>query len=75
MEIYQNNRPFYRYGGHIEFIRFKEYYGMPREHSLRIYARVAGKKRTLMYISQEKGGHYYIQTRHNDIFFPITIFF
>ena len=22
-------RPFYRYGGHIEFIRFKEYYGMP----------------------------------------------
>ena len=26
------NRPFYRYGGHIEFIRFKEYYGMPRGH-------------------------------------------
>ena len=25
-----DNRPFYRYGGHIEFIRFKEYYGMPR---------------------------------------------
>ena len=24
------NRPFYRYGGHIEFIRFKEYYGMLR---------------------------------------------
>ena len=48
---------------------------MLRGHSLRIYARVAGKKRTLMYISQEKGGHYYIQTRHNDIFFPITIFF
>ena len=24
-----DNRPFYRYGGHIEFIRFKEYYGMP----------------------------------------------
>ena len=23
-------RPFYRYGGHIEFIGFKEYYGMPR---------------------------------------------
>ena len=21
--------PFYRYGGHIELIRFKEYYGMP----------------------------------------------
>ena len=24
------NRPFYRYGGHIELIRFKEYYRMPR---------------------------------------------
>ena len=27
-----NNRPFYRYGGHIELIRFKEYYRMPKEH-------------------------------------------
>ena len=26
------NRPFYRYGGHIELIRFKEYYRMPREN-------------------------------------------
>ena len=26
------NKPFYRYSGHIEFIRFKEYYGMPRGH-------------------------------------------
>ena len=24
--------PFYRYGGHIELIRFKEYYRMPRGH-------------------------------------------
>ena len=23
-------RPFYRYGGHIELIGFKEYYGVPR---------------------------------------------
>jgi len=28
-EFYEN-RPFYRYGGHIELIRFKEYYRMPR---------------------------------------------
>ena len=27
---FEINRPFYRYGGHIELIRFKEYYGMPR---------------------------------------------
>ena len=26
------NRPFYQYGGHIELIRFKEYYRMPRGH-------------------------------------------
>ena len=34
--IYRFNGPFYRYGGHIESIRFNEYYGMPRgdEHDL-----------------------------------------
>ena len=26
------NRPFYQYGGHIELIRFKEYYRMPKGH-------------------------------------------
>ena len=49
-------------------IRFKEYYGMPRGHSLRIYARSLGKKGTSEYISQEKGDHYDIQTRPNDLF-------
>ena len=29
---YYVNRPFYRYGGHIEVIQFKEYYRMPPEH-------------------------------------------
>ena len=67
------NRPFYQYGGHIEFIRFKEYYGMPRGHSLSIYVRFSGKKRTSLGIFREKGDHSYIQTRHNDLFFPITI--
>ena len=28
----QNNRPFYRYGGHIELIGFNDYYGMIRGH-------------------------------------------
>ena len=65
---------FYRYGGHIEFIRFKEYYGMPRGHSLSIYARFSGKKRTSMYISREKGDRYYIQRRHNDLFFSLQSF-
>ena len=38
-------------------------------HSLIIYARIWGKKRTSLYISREKGDHYYAQTRHNDLFF------
>ena len=36
------------------------------------YAHFSGKKRTSLYISREKGVHYYIQTRHNDLFFGIT---
>ena len=47
---------------------------MPRGHSPSIYARFSGKKITSMFISREKGDHYYIQTRRNDLFFPITIF-
>ena len=42
---------------------------MPREHSLSIYARFLGKKRTSLYISWEKGEHYYVQTWHNVFFF------
>ena len=41
---------------------------MPRGHPLSICARLSGKKKTLLYISREKGDHYYIQTRHNDLF-------
>ena len=66
-----SNRPFYRYGGHIEFIRFKEYHGMPRGHLLSIYAGFLGKMRTSMIVYRQKGDHYYIQTRHNDYFLPI----
>ena len=49
--------------------------GCPGGHSLSIYARFLGKKRTSLYISREKGDHYYIQTRHNDpFFFPLQSF-
>ena len=65
---------FDRYGDHIEFIRFKEYYGIPRGHSLSIYARFSGKKRTSMYSSPEKDEDDYIQTRHNDLFFRLQSF-
>ena len=59
----------------MEFTRFKEYYWMLRGHSLSIYARSSGKKRTSLYISQERGDHYYIQTRQNDLFCPLQSFF
>ena len=41
--------------------------------SLSIYARFSDKKRTSLYISREKDDHYYIQTRHNDLF-PLQSF-
>ena len=47
---------------------------MSKGHSLSFYARFSGKKRTLPYISREKGDHYYIQTRHNDLFFQYNPF-
>ena len=48
--------------------------GCPGGHSLSIYARFSGKKRTSMYISRQKGDHHYIQTRHNDLFFSLQLF-
>ena len=47
---------------------------MPRGHLLSIYADFSGKKRTSMYIFREKGDHYFIQTRHNDLFSHYDIF-
>ena len=32
------------------------------------------KKRISLYISRGKGDHYYIQTRHNDLYFPLHLF-
>ena len=63
------NDIFYRYGGHIELIRFNEYYGMPREHQHDPFSRlVSSFYGPSLYISREKGDHYYIQIRHNDLF-------
>ena len=43
-------------------------------HSLTIYAGFSGKNRTSMHISREKGDRYYIQRRHNDLFFSLHFF-
>ena len=52
----------------LNFNKFEKDYGMPRGHSLSIYVRFSGEKRTSLYISREKGNHYYIQTRHNSMY-------
>ena len=38
------NRLFYRYGGYIEFIRFKDYYGMPGGSTRLVFTRAFGQK-------------------------------
>ena len=70
----KRNRPFYRYGGHIEFIlRFKKYYGMPGG-TRSVFTRAFWAKRELHMISREKGDHYYFQTWHTIFFFPLQSF-
>ena len=45
------NRPFHRYGGHIEYIKFKEYYEMPRPGGVRsVFTRAFRAKRDLQCI-------------------------
>ena len=48
---------------------------MPMGHSLSIIsARLLGKKKTSLYISWDKGDHYYIQTQHNNVFSHYNLF-
>ena len=71
----KRNRPFYRYGGHIEFIlRFKKYYGMPGGHSLSIYARFLGKKRTSHDFSGKRRSLLLPNMAYYLFFFPLQSF-
>ena len=38
-----------------------------------VLAQYLRSQRTSLFTSREKGNHYYIQTSHDDLFFPITI--
>ena len=63
------NRPFYRYGGQIELVRFKEYYRMPRGcNNDRLFSEKCTVKDHISNTKLEKDDHYYIQTRHKDLF-------
>ena len=55
----------------LNLLDLRSIMGCPRGHWLSIYAHSSGKKRTSLHISWEKGDHYYIQTRHHDLFFPL----
>ena len=59
----KQNRPFYRYGDHIEFTRVKEYYGMPRGALTQYLRALFGQK--------ENFSVYFSGKRRS---FPITIF-
>ena len=54
----------------IELIRFKEYYGMlsGHEHDPLYSHSIRNNYGLSVYISREKGNHYYILTRHKDLF-------
>ena len=60
----------------LNLLHLSSIMGCPGGHSLSIYARFLGKKRTSVHISPQKGDHlYYIQARYTIFFVPITIFF
>ena len=74
--INKPSTPFYRYVGHVEFIRFKEYYGMPRGHSLSIFfgALFRQKEKFNVYFSGRRHSLLHPKTAQRS-FFPISIFF
>ena len=48
---------------------------MPRGAPAQYLREIFGQKKNFTVYSREKDDHYHIQKRHNDLFFPITIFF
>ena len=68
------NRPFCRYGGHIEFIRLKEYYGMPGG-TRSVFTRAFPAKIEIHCIFLGKKAIIITSKQGTTIFFPITIFF
>ena len=58
----------------LNLLDLRSIMGYPGGHLLSIYTRFSGKKRASLYISQEKGDHYYIQTRQNNLFSHYNLF-
>ena len=58
----------------LNLLYLRSIMGCPAALAQYIYARFSGKKRTSLFIPQERGDHYYIQTRHTDIFSHYNLF-
>ena len=69
----QNDRPFTDTATILNLLNLKSIMGCPGGLA-QYLVRISGKKRTSLYISREKGVHYYIQTRHNDLFSHYNLF-
>ena len=68
------NRLFYLYGDHIEFIRFKEYYGMPRGALAQYLCALFGQKENFnVYFSGKRRSSLYPNTAQRS-FFPLQSF-
>ena len=67
------NDIFYRYGGHIELIRFNEYYGIPRDHKLDPFSRLVLVFMLLHCIFLGKKAIIITSNHGTTMFFPITI--
>ena len=59
-------KPFYRYGSHIEFIWFKEYYGMPRGalfgQKENFTLCFSGKRRSLLHLNTAQRSFFPLQS-------------
>ena len=70
-----HNIPFHRYGGHVEFIRLKEYYGMPRGALAQYLHALFGQKENFTVYFRGKRRTLLNPNTAQRSFFPITIFF
>ena len=52
----------------LNLLDLRSIMGCPEDTRLVFTRAFRAKKRTSLYISREKGDHYYIQTRHNELF-------
>ena len=73
--IFMSNRPFYRYGGHIEFIRFKEYHRDAQVALAQYLRRLFGQNENFNDCLPAKRWSLLHPNTAQRSFFPITIFF